>query len=164
MKKLLFLILLISGSVSIANAQVDYCKDIKKKFDEMKNNTTFVSPSISRLVDMTIEKDIGDGTGRPIFYIGFKLTKENAAYDYRNVYVKFDDGTIITYVQDIDCSYLNTEDHYLFLGGKVLHAADLEILKTKKIVKFQMADKDIVIPDDFGTKFKAWVNCMVDTK
>src|SRR4051794_14452412 len=116
MKKIFFITSLILGSLGFAHAQTDYCKEIIKKVDEMKGKTTFVTPSISKLVDMRIEKSFGF---KPHFSILFSLTKENPAYDYKAIYVKFDDGTILTYVDDIDCSYLNSQDHYLFLGIKL---------------------------------------------
>jgi len=164
MKKILFAAFLILGSFGLAQAQTDYCKDIKKEVDEMKGKTSFTTPRMGRLDNMYLLKNFSpDGTG--YISIFFSTTKEDAAYDFSGLYIKFNDGSVLRYGdQSIDCSYLNADDHYFYITGRLLLEDDFVSFKTKKIVSFQIANKTLPITDAFATKFMAWVNCIIDLK
>jgi len=166
MKKIVLFISLCIGFISTVSAQVDYCKEIKKKTDEMTGHVEYISPSLSVTDNITISKSkTSENDTFSIIDITVQTTQNTADYEADgSIYIKFEDGTVQHFTGKVSCSYLNTQYPYLFIGGSILHASTIIPFKTKKIVKFQIAGKDVNVPDGFATKFMAWVNCIADMK
>jgi len=160
MKKILIIASLILGFVNFAKAQTDYCKDIIIKIDDMKHDTTYYSPVEDRTSGMYLKK----ATSFFGSFIFFTITKPDADYETKGILVKFDDGSAVSYPADIDCSYLNADQHYLYKGVIMLNDENIENFKTKKVVKYRVANVDVPITDAFATKFRAWVSCIVNKK
>lgn len=160
MKKISTLVAFLICFFSLAKAQTNYCKDIVRTINDMKADTTYESPIIKRTQKMQLSKNPQE----PFSYVIFTLTQENANYDVKGVYVKFEDGTIINNSIPVDCTYLNSDDHYLFTGAMRLDEDNTKLFLTKKVVKYQIDNVDVPIDDAFATKFKAWANCIVNIK
>ena len=161
MKKYIILVYLIIGFSFISKSQD--CKDIERKVNELKGDTVYYTPTLSRLNDIYMYKH---RHGRLSVGIIFQSTNLDANYDAHGIYIKFDDGTFLRYPgRPIDCTYLNSDDHYKFEGSLSidLHMTpqDLEFFKTKKVVKFMLADKEVNVDDKFAVKFRNAVNCIL---
>jgi len=161
MKKILIIVFLILGSFGFAKAQTDYCKDIVPTVDSELGMTSYDSPG--KL--LTIGKNkLKSGKFGPISLV-FQTDSKTADYDAYGLYVMFSDGTM--WKDDgahIQCSYQNTEVGYSFGAAEMLHEEQLELFKTKKIVKIRINNIEKPIDDAFATKFMAWVNCIIDLK
>jgi len=162
MKKILIITFLILGSIGFANAQTDYCKDIIVKVDKELRITSHNSPGTF----LTIGKNRVDDEGYfgPIS-LSFECFERSADYEAYGLYVTFADGTL--WKDDgahINCSYMNTDIGYRFGAARLLHEDELELFKTKKIIKVRISNTQIPVDDAFATKFMAWVNCIIDLK
>ena len=162
MKKYIILAYLIIGICFVSKSQD--CKDVERKIDEMKGDTTFFSPNMNGVNKLFMFKD-GHGELKVVGIV-FETTNLDANYDAHGIYIKFDDGTFLRYPgRPINCTYLNSDDHYKFEGSLSidLHMTpqDLEFFKTKKVVKFMLADKEVNVDDKFAVKFRNAVNCIL---
>lgn len=163
MKKIVLLIFVSVGFINTTQAQIDYCKEIIKKLNQVTNRVEYSTPSMSRLDNIKIEKST-DSQGTAYLSLTFATTQTIANYDAKGVFVKFDDGTSVIIHGNVDCSYLNADDHYLYLAGHLMDDDSLLPFKTKKINKFIIDGKEVLLTDEFASKFKAWANCIETIK
>ena len=156
MKNIIFSCILLCA-LTIAKAQTDYCKDITRRMNQFGDFAIYESPDSFISIDTHIE--ISDGF--KITSLGFHITKRTADYNAGGIIITFADGTVWKDERrTIDCSYISADMGYSYRAAHVIHEDDIELFKTKKIVKVQITDVEIPVDDAFATKFMAYVNCI----
>ena len=142
----------LENQTALAN-EIDPNSLISKKFDDMKNLTTY-STSYNSNIQLYKTISVKDTVTQLIFSI-YKNTADNAQ---QTVYVKFNDGTVLNYPSITICAKMEHVAGYLYQCIVILNNNNIKDFKDKKIVKFQMADTNIIVDAPLGSSVNTWVN------
>jgi hypothetical protein len=138
--------------------EIDPAKLISKKFDDMKNITTYSSPATENI---QVIKTI-DSSG-PLTAVWFYAYKSIPDDKQQTVYVKFDDGKVLNFPAVSSCSKAG-RGQYLYTCGVTLSPDNIQNFKNKKIIKFQIADTDVMVDNTLGLSVNTWVNGVENLK
>ena len=157
MKNIVLTCFVFLSALTLAKAQTDYCKDITRSMNQFGDFAIYESPDNF----ISINTHIKISNGFKITSLDFHIFKRTANYNAGGMYVTFADGTIWKDEgSTIDCSYISADMGYSYRGGDVIENDEIQMFKTKKIVKVQITDVIIPVDDAYATKFMAYVNCI----
>lgn len=162
MKRLLFILMIPLA----CQAQKDPCDRVTKKYDEMKNITTYSSPSITGLTyhDLVVRRHIMPEDSADVTVIDVRIPGYSGNYSAKGIYIKFEDGTIYKEERaDVECDYSYSKygPSYMYSGMIALNDENIDLFKTKKIVKIQLSHVKKDIKDKVATYFQGYVNCVL---
>jgi hypothetical protein len=144
------------------------CDDISRTYNDMKYRTDYLCPTLDGI---TISKAIVNNPTDKIFgnntFIDFSLLKNQPSDATYDIYVKFEDGQIFHSATATATAagkgQYNYEGYYTLNASTVTtNATLLNAFKTKRIVKYQIADTDYNLDPLRADKLKQWLNCIID--
>lgn len=143
------------GSVAAAS---DPNTLVTKTVDEMKGLTTYESPQSESIQFTKIIKPSSTFSALT-FYIRKSATDDKQ----QTVYIKFDDGKILNF-QAATSVAKESHDDYIYFNSIPLTPDNIKTFKEKKIVKFQVADVDVMVDNPLGVSVNTWVNNLENLK
>lgn len=144
--------------VGTVAAGVDPNFYMTKKYDDMKNITSYQS---SQTESIQVIKTI-DSNG-PSTTLMFHIYKGTIGNNQQIVYVKFNDGQVVNFPSSTIYGQTDPSE-YLYSCTITLNSDNIKNFKDKKIVKFQIADVDVLVNDVLGTDVNAWINSLDSLK
>ncbi len=180
MKKLLFIILLITSSIT--NAQVakfevvdlneptvseksinsnpcDNIGEMKSKFNSKRSYFTSVGTPIS------IEKHINNGS--TVYYLSIMHYDSYLSYpsSRAEISVLFSDGTLIKKIDDdIDIDYSSYERKYQYHSFVTITSAEAKLLASKLITDYKVYIYESEFDTEAAKKFLIEAKCVLDKK
>lgn len=160
----IFLLIILFPVLGFAQQNDDYCREIKKKHDELKGKTTFDSPWIERLKVTNI---IAEDYTLAVLY--FEARASFSDYDSHGLYIKFEDGEILRYPdQKVSCSYIGGSARY---GPTYSYIVALELTEDlydkfskKRVVKFSVDSWENNVRERAAYRFMNYVACVWNKK
>lgn len=135
------------------------CDDIIKKVDGLKEETIFVSPTLTGAPGINAIKII-EKSGSEKILISFRVFDTRRWDDPKGLFIKFEDGTIIrikNYPIKVNYESINL---WSYLSALELDSENAKLFTTNQIVNFEVDHGDNIVTPKWGAKIKDWINCV----
>lgn len=147
--------------VKSENKSIDLqCNLIQRKIDDFTGEITLRSPINykSQNIPFAIIKTIKNSVTK--YYLSLSSYGLNVSVDINDITILFDDNSKLNKKSKIDVNVAKNGNGYRYSAFIPITQQDLDILSTKKIIKYRLYIYDYSLNDENGEMFKSLIKCI----